>query len=124
VTELPLDVHQRVAGGEPGGGRGVAERVERHVSQGSVLERPFVSVAGNRRSVEWQTGARTLPAAVAALDRGDRHHEQDRIRDVAGSHLGSAASWFRRTEQRPGPISTERKRSDFIEPVPSSLRDR
>jgi hypothetical protein len=44
VTELSLDVHQRVAGGQPRRGRRVSERVKRHVTQGGVLERVLVPV--------------------------------------------------------------------------------
>lgn len=77
VAELPLDVHQGVARGQPRGGRGVAQGVERHILQGGVLEGLRVPVAGHRRAVERQAGAGALPPSVAALDRPGRHHEQN-----------------------------------------------
>src|SRR5690348_2622106 len=64
VAELALDVDQRLAGQQPGGGGRVPERVQRHIAQARVLERLLVPVAGDRAPVHRLTCGSRLPATA------------------------------------------------------------
>ena len=124
VAELPLDVHQRVAGGEPRRGGRVAERVEWHVAKRSVLQGLLVPITRDGGSVEREADAGAFPTTVAPRLGPDRHHKQHSRAAVSGSELGATRDLVAQHRAEPGPISTARKRSDFVEPTAPFFRER
>ena len=108
MAQLALHVHQRVPAGQPRGGRRVAQRVQRHVSQGRILQRNLVPFAKRPCCGRQRAGSPAL---------AHRPRSALRIRVGITNTGASVASPFtisvatcemvlQHVASRPGPIST------------------
>ena len=109
VPELALDVDQRQPGGRPGGGGRVAQIVKAQPGR-----RPASSSACLCRSRETSERDSSPP-------RGPRN---TKVSAPAVPAVPAVGRIPRKTVSRRAPKSTERKRSPFVDPCPSALRER
>ena len=79
ISEFPAASHTAAAV--------VTQGVERHIAKGRVLKRVLVPVARHRRAIERPAGSGALPPPVAALDRANRHDEDEGRSVCSGVHL-------------------------------------